>query len=54
VGWILHDIYKEDEKFVFDFVNENLEFFSLESLKNSTKYCADEVKKSYIKQFKEI
>jgi len=54
VGWILHDIYKVDEKFVFDFVDENLSYFSLESLKNAIKYCDDEVKKNYLKKFKEI
>jgi len=54
VGWILHDIYKIDKYFVFDFVDKNLKYFSLESLKNSIKYCDDEVKKSYVKQFKEI
>jgi len=54
VGWILHDIYKLDKNFVFDFVDKNLKYFSLESLKNSIKYCDDEVKKNYMKQFKEI
>ena len=54
VGWILHDIYKENESFVYDFIDENLIHFSKESLKNATKHCSDEVKKNYLKKFKEI
>ena len=54
VGWILHDIYKVDANFVYDFVDENLSYFSLESLKNAIKYCDDEVKKNYLKKYKEI
>ena len=53
VGWILHDIYKEDKEIVFDFVNQNLEYFDNESLKNATKYCDNKVQKEYIRKLKE-
>jgi len=54
VGWILHDIYKIDERIVFDFVDNNLEYFDKESLKNSLKYCDKEIQKSYLLKLKEI
>lgn len=48
VGWILHDIYKADEKVVFDFVNKYLKHFDKESLKNALKYADKEVQKKYL------
>lgn len=38
VGWILRDISKYDEAFVRQVIEENIEYFSAESLKNATKY----------------
>ena len=52
VGWILHDIYKIDEKVVFNFIDNNLTYFDKESLKNALKYAEKEVQKKYLQQLK--
>ena len=52
VGWILHDIYKYDQNFVVNFINNNLDMFSLESLKNALKYFNNDQKEKYIGKFK--
>ncbi len=54
VGWILHDIYKVNKQIVFNFINENLQYFDKESLKNSLKYCDNNIQKSYLAKLKEI
>jgi len=38
VGWILRDVSKHDKAFVRRVIEENIEHFSSESLKNATKY----------------
>jgi len=53
VGWILHDIYKEDEEVVFEFINNNISYFDKESLKNSLKYADIGVQKDYLKKLKD-
>ena len=53
VGWILHDIYKVDEKIVFNFVDDNLNYFDKESLKNALKYTSKEIQKNYLNRLKE-
>jgi 3-methyladenine DNA glycosylase AlkD len=52
VGWILHDIYKIDEKVVFDFIDNNLKHFDKESLKNALKYTTKEIQKNYLDRLK--
>jgi 3-methyladenine DNA glycosylase AlkD len=53
VGWILRDISKQDKAFVDRVVRENIGFFSLESLKNATKYFSKEEKAEYKQMLKE-
>lgn len=38
VGWILRDVSKHDKAFVRRVIEENIEYFSSESLRNATKY----------------
>lgn len=45
VGWILREISKTDEKIVVDFIVENKNHFSKESLENSIKYFDKNEKK---------
>ena len=40
VGWILRDVSKYDEAFVRQVIEENIQYFSSESLKNASKYFA--------------
>jgi 3-methyladenine DNA glycosylase AlkD len=48
VGWILRDISKYDESFVKSTVEKNIMNFSVESLKNATKYLNPKDKKMYL------
>lgn len=53
VGWILRDISKHDPAFVSRVVTENIGQFSVESLKNATKYFSPEEKKEFRRMLKE-
>jgi len=48
VGWILRDISKHDRAFVEQVINENIRYFSRESLKNATKYFGKEEIAAYL------
>lgn len=52
VGWILRDISKHERRFVDQFIAGHLAHFSLESLRNATKYYAKEEKAPYIRALK--
>ena len=47
VGWILRDISKRDRPFVERVIEENIRYFSTESLNNATKYFAKDERKEY-------
>ncbi len=47
VGWILRDISRYDEAFVRAILEQNIQHFSAESLKNATKYFGKETQKQY-------
>ena len=52
VGWILRDISKHDEQFVRRVVEENIQHFSRESLKNATKYFSEDERDAAIQMLK--
>ena len=54
VGWILRDISKYDLIFVSDFMEKQLVYFTIEVLKNATKYFEETQKKNWIQRFKAI
>jgi len=54
VGWILHDIYKKDEKIVYNFVDKYLKYFDTESLKNALKYSEKDGRDGYLLRMKEM
>lgn len=47
VGWILRDVSKHDEAFVRRVIEENIEYFSTESLKNALKYFEEDDQNHY-------
>ncbi len=47
VGWILRDISKYNRPFAERVIEENIRYFSTESLNNATKYFAKDVRKEY-------
>jgi 3-methyladenine DNA glycosylase AlkD len=47
VGWILREISRNDETFVRQVLDQNIRHFSLESLKNATKYFSKESRVYY-------
>ena len=49
VGWILRELSKADKKIVVNFIEENKNYFSKESLKNSIKYFSKDEKKKMMK-----
>lgn len=53
VGWVLRDISKHDKVLVDGFVDENLTYFSLESLRNALKYFAKEERDQYVQELKD-
>jgi 3-methyladenine DNA glycosylase AlkD len=53
VGWILRDISKHDESFVRGVIEENIEYFSVESLRNATKYFSQDEKSAYLRRLKD-
>lgn len=54
VGWILREIANCDSLFVKKVIENNLNYFSLESLKNATKYFSKKEKEHYTKLLKNI
>eukprot|EP00177_Eucheuma_denticulatum_P003881 GFKZ01007023.1.p2 GENE.GFKZ01007023.1~~GFKZ01007023.1.p2 ORF type:complete len:300 (-),score=34.79 GFKZ01007023.1:2336-3199(-) len=48
VGWALREVSRMDEQPVFDFLDEHIEWFSLESVRNATKRCTDTQKAKYV------
>lgn len=53
VGWILREISRYDLPFVRQAIEDNLPFFSAESLKNASKYFSPEEQKSFLLRWKE-
>jgi 3-methyladenine DNA glycosylase AlkD len=54
VGWILREIANHDEPLVKAFLDNNLGHFSLESLRNATKYLAKPEQTGFIQRFKSL
>jgi 3-methyladenine DNA glycosylase AlkD len=52
VGWILRDISKHDENWVRAFIENNVSYFSGESLKNATKYFYQRDRSAYLQRLK--
>lgn len=52
VGWVLREISKSSPESVLGFMEEELEGFSLESLKNALKYHPEDIRQSIIADFK--
>jgi 3-methyladenine DNA glycosylase AlkD len=52
VGWILRDISKRDQALVRGFIEENLDSFSLESLRNALKYFGKNDRNRYVAALK--
>jgi 3-methyladenine DNA glycosylase AlkD len=54
VGWILRDISKHDINLVLDFINNNIQYFTNESLKNATKYLDQNIKRKFLQKLKSV
>lgn len=54
VGWTLREISKFDEKFVIDFVEEYLLYFTKEVIRNSLKYFSKDIKNTYLSTVKSL
>lgn len=52
VGWILREVSKHDGSFVRNLIDENMKFFSTESLRNATKYFSKDERKTYLNRLK--
>ena len=52
VGWLLREISQHDKEYVRGYLDTNLEHFSLESLKNASKYFPAEQVQTYIHTLK--
>jgi hypothetical protein len=52
VGWILRDISKYDLAKVTAFVDENLPYFSTESIRNALKYSPEGKRRTFLKRMK--
>ena len=52
-GWILHDISKYDKSFVKKLIKKDIEKFSVESLRNATKYFSMGEQKIYLQMLKD-
>lgn len=48
VGWILRDLSKCDSKSVTEFLNENLVYFSKESIRNALKYSPEATRRRFL------
>jgi 3-methyladenine DNA glycosylase AlkD len=53
VGWILRDISKHDQDLVERIIEQNIDHFSVESLKNATKYFNQQDKNLYMKMLRD-
>ena len=53
VGWVLRDLSKHDEAAVRRFLDRHLARFSIESLRNATKYFEEAARLGYLERFKE-
>lgn len=53
VGWILRDISKHDREFVEQVIENNLAYFSTESLRNALKYSSKDERKYYLELMKQ-
>ena len=53
-GWILREISKTDPGFIANLFEDNLKYFSAESLRNAVKYFSKDEKKKYIKILKDL
>jgi 3-methyladenine DNA glycosylase AlkD len=49
VGWILRDLSKHDSETVTAFVDENLPYFSTESIRNALKYSPEATRRKFLK-----
>jgi len=54
VGWMLREIAHYDKVFVRDFLKDNLQFFTNETLRNAIKYFEKEEKAEWLKAYKTI
>ena len=54
VGWMLREIAHHDRVFVLDFLKENLEFFTRETLSNVLKHFDQDEKKEWFKLFRSL
>lgn len=52
VGWILREISVHDHIFIRDFLKDNLQFFTTESLRNTIKYFDKDEKAQWLRSFK--
>jgi 3-methyladenine DNA glycosylase AlkD len=52
VGWILRDVSKHDKDGVRQFVEQHLESFSIESVKNALKYLDEKERKKCVQGLK--
>lgn len=52
VGWILRDLSKFDPRTVTAFVEENLPYFSRESIRNALKYSPETIRRKFLKGMK--
>jgi len=52
VGWTLREISKNDNDYVVNFVEENIKYFTKETINNSMKYFDKEIRKKYLIQLK--
>jgi 3-methyladenine DNA glycosylase AlkD len=48
VGWVLRDLSKHDLGLVTGFLDENLEHFSMESIRNALKYTPEATRRKYL------
>jgi 3-methyladenine DNA glycosylase AlkD len=52
VGWVLRDLSKHDSAVVKDFVDQNLRYFSAESLRNALKYSPETARLGALKSMR--
>jgi 3-methyladenine DNA glycosylase AlkD len=52
VGWILRDLSKHDPRSVTEFLNENLVYFSTESVRNALKYSPEAIRRKFLEHMK--
>jgi 3-methyladenine DNA glycosylase AlkD len=54
VGWALRDISKYDQPFVRQFMDRDLRYFSMESLRNALKYFDGKERSSYVERLMRV